>query len=121
MSIAAYNLDALDLQKLRARFPPKYTEIVQPHCTAYIGKQGPTGMPIHAKGKVYARVDDFEGVEALLLSVEEQERRPDGNLFHITWSLTADRKPRESNYIIKHCQHEALSECIEISLLLSEI
>jgi hypothetical protein len=78
-------------------------------------------MPKHAKGKVYARVDDFEGIEVLLLSVNEQERRPDGNLFHITWSLTAGRKPRESNCTIQHFQHEALSECIEISLLLSEI
>jgi hypothetical protein len=121
MSIVAYNLDTCDLQKLRARFPPKYIEIVQPHCTAYLGKQVPTDMPKHAKGRVYARVDDFEGVEVLLISVEEQERRPDGNLFHITWSLTADRKPRESNYIIKRCQHEALSEHIEISLLLSKI
>lgn len=121
MSISIYKLNAFDLQKLRVRFPPKYTEIVQPHCTAYLGKQVPTDMPKNPKGKVYARVDDFKGVEVLLISVDDQERRPDGNLFHVTWSLTADRKPRESNYIIKHFPHEALSECIEISLLISKI
>jgi hypothetical protein len=46
---------------------------------------------------------DLRGVQALVLEIEGSVRRPDGWIYHITWSLdrAAGRKPVESNAVLR--------------------
>jgi len=50
--------------------------------------------------KVVGYVDDGEGLEALVVSVNGSTERPDGKIYHITWSLNEGRKPVESNDLL---------------------
>jgi hypothetical protein len=61
--------------------------------------------------------DDKNGLQALLVSVDGETVRPDGGIYHITWSLDPDRlippfmrgedgavpyEPKHSNAMIRH-------------------
>jgi hypothetical protein len=39
-------------------------------------------------------------VEALVVELNGSTKRPDGNTYHITWSLAEGRKPVESNIYV---------------------
>ena len=42
-------------------------------------------------------IDSGDGVEGLLVEVDGSTTRPDGNLFHVTWSLANGRRAFETN------------------------
>jgi len=113
-------LEDSDAHKLRNLFPPRYIAVEKPHCT-FSMKVGTYGFPAPATGQVYAKVDDDNGLEALLLAVNEEEFRPDGMRFHITWSLQYDRKPKESNIVIMNRPHIFLQKNIAIQLIPANI
>lgn len=100
MPIIGWNVAPLDLDRLRLIFRPKYVAVASPHCTLSLGPGRSAELPRPTIGEVYGKVDDFRGVEALLVSVNGNTIRPDGKIFHITWSLAKGRKPRESNDVI---------------------
>ena len=45
--------------------------------------------------------DDGAGVQALVVEIGGTTRRPDGSIYHITWSLGARRRAVESNDAIR--------------------
>ena len=117
MPIIGWNVAPLDLARLRLLFPPKYVAVPSPHCTLSLGSSRSSELPGPTIGEVYGKVDDLRGVEALLVSLNDNTIRSDGEIFHITWSLAKGRKPRESNDVIKLNRPEPLMSRVEINLI----
>lgn len=99
----AYVLDAKSRRELSKHFPPKYPETVGHHVTVKFGVSKDTPTPRPAELKVVGYADDGEGLEALVVSVDGKTVRPDGGIYHITWSLdrSKGRKPVHSNELVK--------------------
>lgn len=95
--IIGWKLDATDRAALLERFPPKYRRTIADHVTFGRGERI---LPAIESAEVVGRVDDGDGVEALVVALAGSTDRPTGGTYHITWSLAADRKPKESNDVI---------------------
>lgn len=74
-------------------------------------------LPAPRKAIVFARVDDPGGVEVLLVRIDAATVRPDGAVFHITWSLAVGRKPRDSHVAIRDWPATLRHEPIEVDLV----
>jgi hypothetical protein len=112
----AYVLDDQSRQQLAQRFPPKYDNFIGHHITVEFGV--PTGVPIpdDASVAVVGYADSRDGLEALVVSVNGQKRRPDGKLYHITWSIDSqsEYKPVDSNRLLSNNRY-TLVRPIEIA------
>ncbi len=104
----AYVLDIKSRRELAKVFPPKYPEFVGHHITLKFGVPRDAPTPRPAEVKVVGYADDGEGLEALIVEVNGKTVRPDGGLYHITWSLdrSKGRKPVQSNALVKQEGHE---------------
>jgi len=60
--------------------------------------------------KVVGYVNSGDGLEALVVSVDGETTRPDGSVYHITWSLTNGYKPVDSNKVIAERGYDVLDE-----------
>lgn len=98
----AFVLSEESRQKLAVKFPPRYTEFIGHHVTVEYGVPADYRLPDPPKTiKVIGRVDNGEGLEVLVVSVNGKTRRPDGRRYHITWSLERSKfKPRDSNTLL---------------------
>lgn len=99
----AFELSKKSRRQLAKVFPPKYPEFVGHHITYKFGVSKDVKIPSLPKViKVIGYVDDGEGIEALIVSINGSKDRPDGNTYHITWSLDRDKgkKPVDSNKLI---------------------
>jgi hypothetical protein len=96
--IIGWRINHDDRATLLRRFPPRYANVVADHVTFGIGSgHSLPDMPI---AEVIGRADDGQGVEALVVSLGGSSHRPTGGTYHITWSLEAGRKAKESNDVI---------------------
>lgn len=102
MSVTGWKLDTQERQALLDRFPPAWPDVIADHVTldAHAGSRTP--LPEAREAIVVGIVDDGEGLQALVVSIEDTTDRPDGSTYHITWSLDRKRgrKPVESNAVI---------------------
>lgn len=99
----AYELDKKSRQLLAATFPPKYPDFIGHHITYKMVKKTDMSLPSQPKSiKVIGYADDGKGLEALVVEINGKTQRPDGKLYHITWSLdkSAGRKPVQSNSLV---------------------
>ncbi|WP_265563778.1 hypothetical protein [Sphingomicrobium arenosum] len=94
-------LDDADRASLLAHFPPRYAEVIAHHVTA-ASHRDKAPVPAPASFAVIGHSDAGHGVEALVVLVDGQPHRPDGNHYHVTWSLDPDsgRVPKDSNALI---------------------
>ncbi len=53
------------------------------------------------RARIVGRADDGRSLECLVVEIDGSSDRPDGSTYHITWSLGADRKARESNDVLR--------------------
>lgn len=99
----AYVLDAKSRRELSKHFPPKYPEFVGHHATVKFGVPKDAPKPRPADVEVVGYADDGEGLEALVVAVNGSTQRPDGSVYHITWSLdrSMGRKPVHSNALVQ--------------------
>jgi hypothetical protein len=86
-------------ETLLARFPPRYGRIVAHHVTLKFGDTT-ASAPAETVGEIVGEADDLVGVQALVVAIGGSPARPDGGVFHITWSLAEGRDARESNDVI---------------------
>jgi hypothetical protein len=84
---------------LLARFPPRYARVVAHHVTLKFGDRE-AEPPQDTEGEIVGEADDGQGVQALVVRIGGDTRRPDGGTYHITWSLAGGREARESNDVI---------------------
>jgi hypothetical protein len=84
---------------LLARFPARYGIVVAHHVTLKFGDEK-ARPPAATIAEIVGEADDGEGVQALVVAIGGSLTRPDGGVFHITWSLAEGREARESNVVI---------------------
>ena len=94
-------LDPADRARLLGRCPPRYEETIAHHVTLW-GHRNRASLPAAASFAVVGHADAGDGIEALVVTVDGEMERPDGNLFHCTWSLDRARgkAPKDSNTLI---------------------
>jgi hypothetical protein len=112
-----WNLDRDDRARLLGRFPPAYPEVVADHVT-----QKPDDAPLaHADAaRIVGRADDGRGVEAMVVEVAGHIGRPDGGVYHITWSLDPGREAKESNTVIAERGWQAMATPVDVKLIVAE-
>jgi hypothetical protein len=92
-------VDPAERAALLARFPPRYAQVVAHHVTLKFG-DGEALAPGEVEAAIVGQADDGAGVQALVVAIDGAVARPDGGVFHVTWSLADGREARESNEVI---------------------
>lgn len=93
-----WKLDAQCREDLLAVYPPRYARTVADHVTLSVsGTEAP--QPVE-EAFIIGHADDGSGVEAFIVAVAGSTARPDGGIWHVTWSLAEGRAARESNDVI---------------------
>lgn len=86
------------LAALLADLPPTYPRVIADHVTLAV-QGSETPLPVNT-AVIIGRVDDGNGVEAMVVELNGSTARPDGKVWHVTWSLAEGRSARESNDVI---------------------
>lgn len=111
----AYVLDDATRELLTKQFPPKYPTFIGHHVTVQFGVPAETTPPPTADLKVVGYKDSGDGLEVLVVSVNGSTDRPDGSVYHITWSLERGKyKPVDSNKLLSGAAKYTLIRSIPI-------
>ena len=108
-------VDPEDRAALLARFAPRYGLVVAHHVTLKFGERA-AALPTETKGEIVGEADDGRGVQALVTRIGGTTERPDGGVYHITWSLAEGREARESNAVIAERGWLPLDEPVPVRL-----
>ena len=100
-TVTGWKLPSEERPSLLERFPPKYENVVADHVTLRVGANPETPLPRDVAAEIVGRANDGAGVECLVVSIDGTTDRPDGSTYHITWSLGAGRRARESNDVLR--------------------
>ncbi|URD62253.1 hypothetical protein M8312_07080 [Sphingomonas sp. KRR8] len=112
MRISGWKLDRTERERLLAEHPPRYAKAVADHVTLK-----PFNLAPHeVKASIVGRIDDESGVEAMVVAIDGSVDRPDGSIYHITWSLADGRDARESNDVLKERGWKELDHPIPVTL-----
>ena len=114
-TVIGWKLDREQREKLLDRFPPRYAGPVADHVTLETDAEDKP-LPPEVTAAILGRADDGKGVEAMVVALDGSTARPDGSTFHITWSLAADRRARESNEVIRDCGWQRFDEAIPVTI-----
>lgn len=87
----AYVLTDEAREVLLKKYPVKYSKFIGHHVTVEFGVELGTKPPEPAELKVIGSKDSGDGLQSLVVSVNGNSLRPDGNLNHITWSLEPEK------------------------------
>jgi hypothetical protein len=99
-SVIGWKLDRAQRAELLLQFPPRYKNVVADHVTLKSKASPGAPLPDETEGEILGRADDGRGVEAMVVRVGGTADRPDGSIYHVTWSLADGRRARESNDVI---------------------
>ena len=115
-SVIGWKLDRKQRDELLTRFPPRYRDAVADHVTLQTNaEEHPLPGPVEAA--IIGHADDGDSLEAMVVTIDGKTGRPDGSVFHITWSLdkAKGRQARESNDLLKGRNWQSL-ELIPVKL-----
>ncbi|ASV44311.1 hypothetical protein PBI_SCTP2_296 [Salicola phage SCTP-2] len=98
-----YKLNDSTVKKLKKLFPPQYSKFIGHHVTWKFGDVSEDDIPPNnAKIELVGYADSEDGLEALVVSVNGKTERPDGSVYHVTWSLDpAKYSPVDSNELLQ--------------------
>ena len=113
MAVVGWKLPSEERDRLIARFPPKYENVIADHVTLRVGGQD---LPPKPAAEVVGRADDGQSLECLVVELDGATGRPDGSTYHITWSLGPGRRPIESNDLLREQGWERISAPIPVEL-----
>ena len=113
MAVIGWKLPSDERNRLIARFPPKYENVIADHVTLCFGGRE---LPAKPSATVVGRADDRKSLECLVVELDGTTDRPDGSTYHITWSLGPDRRPIESNDVLRDRGWERIPGPIPIDL-----
>jgi hypothetical protein len=101
-TVIGWKLDRTQRDDLLERFPPRYSDVDADHVTLRINAIRDS-LPPEVDATIIGRADDGDSLEAMVVRIDGTTDRPDGSIFHITWSLdkTKGREARESNDLLK--------------------
>ena len=111
--VTGWKLDRDERDALLRDHPPVYDEPVADHVTLEVGGKD---LPGDVRGEIVGHTDDGAGVEAMVVTIDGTTDRPDGSTFHITWSLGAGRRAKESNDVLRERGWEELDHPIPVTL-----
>ena len=101
-TVTGWKLPEVERELLLRQFPPKYENVIADHVTLRVGATPETPLPKQpGDARVVGRADDGRSLECLVVEIDGSSDRPDGSTYHITWSLGAGRKARESNDLLR--------------------
>ena len=95
-----WKLDREQRKELLQQFPPRFRRVVADHVTLRSKAARDAPLPQETEAEMIGRVDDGRGVEAMVVAIGGTADRPDGSVYHITWSLAPGRHARESNKVL---------------------
>lgn len=109
-------------------FFPKYPDVFAHHVTIipptiYGKKDSKNGKYLYQEPKnqptcitLYAMVDDNKGCQVVLVKVDDETIRPDGGIYHCTWSIDKSKgyKPVDSNKVLLGYEKVLLNKTINI-------
>lgn len=99
-TVIGWKLDPDQRAELLRMFPPKFGRTIADHVTLKGKAAGDAPLPGEAEAQIVGRVDDGQGVEAMVVALGGTTDRPDGSTWHITWSLADGRRAKESNDVL---------------------
>jgi hypothetical protein len=99
-SVIGWKLDREQRKELLQQFPPGYRNVDADHVTLQTGAAADAPLPEETQGEIIGRADDGSGVEAMVVAIGGTSDRPDGSIYHITWSLEPGRRAQESNDVL---------------------
>jgi hypothetical protein len=116
--VVGWALDRHDRELLLATITPSYRDVIADHVTLAAGVAADHPLPKAVHAEIVGHVDDGAGVQALVVRIDGTTARPDGSVYHITWSLDPERgrKAAESNDVIRARGWEPLISPIPIRL-----
>jgi hypothetical protein len=114
-SVIGWTLDAGERAALLRQHPPRYANVVAHHVTLATDAED-RDLPPEVRAAIVGSGDDGSGVEAMVVTIDGDTARPDGSTFHITWSLGAGRRARDSNDVLKERGWDEFDHPIPITL-----
>lgn len=111
-----WEVDRHERDALLQHFPPAYDRVVADHVTLKFGATGDRTPPGETQAEIIGFVDDGAGVQAAVVAIDGASHRPDGGVFHITWSLADGRRAVESNDVIRERGWTALPAPVPVHL-----
>ena len=114
-TVIGWKVDRSQREELLKRYRPRYANVDTDHITLR-ANAGDAQLPPDVDARIVGHVDDGDSLEAMVVEVDGTSDRPDGSIFHITWSLdkSKDRKPRESNELLKDGDWKRFDEPVAI-------
>lgn len=112
----AFELSDDSRSSLAKIFPPKFPEFIGHHITHLYGAMSDEPLPAADTFQVVGYTCDDTGLEALVIEVDGSHTRPDGKIYHCTWSLDREAgfKPVDSNKVLSEQGWDRLSKSINI-------
>jgi hypothetical protein len=99
-STIGWKVDREQRKELLQQFPPRYPNVDADHVTLRTKVADDALLPDECVGEIVGRADDGKGVEAMVVAIAGTTDRPDGSVYHITWSLEPERQAQESNDVL---------------------
>lgn len=114
--VMGWLLNHEDRERLLAAVPAAYVRVVAHHVTLSINTPADASLPTERSGTVVGLANDGNGVQALVVEIGGTVQRPDGSVFHITWSLADGRRAVESNDVIGRLGWTPLPDRVQFQL-----
>jgi hypothetical protein len=111
-----WKVDREQRKELLQQFPPRYRNVDADHVTLRTGTAEDSELPEEGLGEIVGRADDGKGVEAMVVAIGGTTDRPDGSIYHITWSLEPGREAQESNDVLAASQWAAFDMPMPVKL-----
>ncbi len=115
-TVTGWKLPQDERERLLRQFPPKYDDVIADHVTLRVDATPSTPLPRQPQARIVGRADDCRSLECLVVELDGTTDRPDGSTYHITWSLGAGRKARESNDVLRDRGWKAIDAPIDVEL-----
>lgn len=115
--IQIFEIDQVSRNKLESVFPPKFSEFIGHHITYAVKVPITDPLPSASSFVVVGYAIDENGLECLVVEVDGSIHRPDGLIYHITWSIdrSAGFVPKNSNDVIAANGFSYIDKPINIS------
>lgn len=99
---SGYAVSDTSRARLLSKLPPLFPDVYAHHVTYKFGV-GEDEVPSHPTESEIVGYASDDSLEAYVVSIDGNIYRPDGKIYHVTWSLdkSAGRKPVQSNELIE--------------------
>lgn len=101
-TVIGWKLDRDQRELLLSQYPARYPDSIADHVTLKTDA-AVDALPSRVEAAIVGHADDGDSLECMVVTIDGTTGRPDGSIFHITWSLdkSKGRRARESNDLLK--------------------